>query len=70
MGSLALFGPSKQILPKLQIFYRFAYLYNKSPGTMPLLGVWSNLVPTKYQKLLTEPIGPHYPELENFEIET
>jgi hypothetical protein len=37
---------------------------------MPLLGVWSNLVPTKYQKLLTEPIGPHYPELENFEIET
>jgi hypothetical protein len=37
---------------------------------MPLLGVWSNSVPTEYQKLLTEPIGPHYLELENFEIET
>jgi hypothetical protein len=39
-------------------------------GTIYVLEVWSNLIPINSQKLLTEQMGPHYAEIENFEFKS
>jgi hypothetical protein len=61
---ITLFGPFKQILIDLNNFCIFAHLYNKSSGTISLLGVWSNSIPINSQNLLTQPISPHYRDFE------
>jgi hypothetical protein len=43
-------------------------LYINLRGTLCLLGVWPNSITINYEKLQTELNGPHYTELDNFEI--
>jgi hypothetical protein len=60
---MTLFGPLKQIFPKLNNFYKFVNLWNKLSETLYILGVWSKSIPINSEKLLTELNGPHCTEL-------
>jgi hypothetical protein len=41
-----------------------------SSGTIYVLEVWSTLIPINSQKLLTEQMGSHYSETENFKFKS
>jgi hypothetical protein len=67
-GCITLFGPLKQILLKLKIFFLQICTLAEQVMRNTLLGVWSNSLLINFEKLLTELNGSHYTELENLNL--